>query len=408
VKHHLPDPIFNDHVTDTGEGRTKSPVMRIATILLLIFLASCSKNQQLVSKVEKLSDKEPVSCNFGMNVFNTTKRPAVDDHSAISISPKKHQPVEHASSTILLVFGGDVVTNTLWNTNGAINCAPSNLHPAEIEKVLERVTEDFSPFNVAVTTDAGLYNATHPQKRIKIIITESWEWFGVAGGIAYHNSFLWGNNTPAFVFSTLLHYNEKFIAEAISHELGHTFGLQHQGNFNNNCSFLAEYHSGDGGGLTGWAPIMGNSYYKNVTTWHKGPSTECGSIQDEVNILAGLLGKRADEDGKINQSPVLVSSMQGVINHADDEDFYIVDLKQPGQVIVTPNCIGDGIGANLHLKINVYGTNGRLVSSHSNPASLMASVDLSRGRYRIGIETIANDYQTRYGMLGRYEVKLLN
>jgi hypothetical protein len=381
--------------------------MRIATFLLLLVMASCTKNHQLVTQAEKQSAKEPTSCNFGMNVFNKVKRPFSEDHAAIAVSPKKHQPMVQASAVILLVFGGEVVTNTLWNNNGAIECAPSNLHPSEIEKVLDRVTEDFSPFNVAVTTDAALYNATHPQKRIKIIITESWEWFGIAGGIAYHDSFLWGNNTPAFVFSTLLHYNEKYIAEAISHELGHTMGLKHQGNFNNNCSFLAEYHSGDGGGLTGWAPIMGNSYYRNVTTWHKGPSTDCGTIQDEVNILAGLLGRRTDEDDKINKSPLLVTSMQGLINDADDEDFYSVDLKTAAQVIASPNCIGDGIGANLHLKINVYGLNGKLISSHSNPSSLAANADLTPGKYRIGVETISNAYQSRYGMLGRYEVKIL-
>jgi hypothetical protein len=229
--------------------------------------------------------------------------------------------------------------------------------------------------------------------------------FGVAGGIAYPNSFLWGNNTPCFVFSTLLHYNEKYIAEAISHEVGHTLGLHHQRGYTTSCSLLSEYNSGKGFGITGWAPIMGNSYYNNVTTWHKGPTTSCGDIQDDVNIISGVLGIKPQQQTSMQHGIQHFSGKkEGLISNSGGEQFYSILLKNGGTVEVNPNCIGNEIGANLHLKVNIYHPNGSLLNEVYNTNKLSASVNLPKGKYYLGVTTIANDYQDTYGMLGRYVV----
>ncbi len=47
--------------------------------------------------------------------------------------------------------------------------------------------------------------------------------------------------------------NEKYTAEAISHEVGHTLGLSHDGRITPSEGYYAGHGSGD----TGWAPIMG-------------------------------------------------------------------------------------------------------------------------------------------------------
>jgi serralysin len=46
---------------------------------------------------------------------------------------------------------------------------------------------------------------------------------------------------------------EKYTAEAISHEVGHTLGLSHDGRITPSEGYYAGHGSGD----TGWAPIMG-------------------------------------------------------------------------------------------------------------------------------------------------------
>ena len=133
-----------------------------------------------------------------------------------------------SANVILLDFNGEYVANTMWNVNGPFTCAPANLNAEEVGLILQRVITDFTPFNITVTTDEAVYNAANPSKRTRVVITESWEWFGQAGGVSYINSFTWGTNTPCFVFSSLLGYNVKMIAEACSHEAGHTLGLRHQ------------------------------------------------------------------------------------------------------------------------------------------------------------------------------------
>ena len=137
------------------------------------------------------------------------------------------------------------------------------------------MAEDFIPFEVDVTTaDPGLdalVNSGGGDTRwgVRVVIGgSSSDWFGSsAGGVAYVGSFNWSSDTPAFVFEAQLgNGNEKYTAEAISHETGHTLGLNHDGR----TSPVEEYYAGQGSGATGWAPIMGNGYYTNLTQWSQG------------------------------------------------------------------------------------------------------------------------------------------
>ena len=378
--------------------------MRNLYLLLVVLLAACSKKTASLTKNET-KDKQVEVCNFGLNQFNKLKRPVNENPYVEMRSPHVNPSAAEANATILLDFGGERVANTLWNTAGEIICAPANLQASEIEKILLRVSEDFAPFNVMITTDESVFNNTDPLKRVRIIITETWEWFGVAGGVAYPGSFSWGNNTPAFVFSTLLFYNEKFIAEAISHEAGHTLGLAHQRSLSANCALISEYHEGMGNGLTGWAPIMGNGYYHNLTTWHKGTTTSCGSIQDDVSVIATVLGLKSDELDKMNRAPVLMQESEGMINSVADEDYFSVHLKKAGTLEASPHCLGNGIGANMQLKMNIYGPNGKLISTVSDPQQLSVITQLPAGKYYVGIQNTGSGMN--YGMLGRYSLKLL-
>ncbi len=70
---------------------------------------------------------------------------------------------------------------------------------------------------------------------------------------------------PALVFPERLGNSDRYIAEAAAHECGHTLGLLHDG-----TTTGTEYYAGHGTGATGWAPIMGNGYYKSLTQWSKG------------------------------------------------------------------------------------------------------------------------------------------
>jgi hypothetical protein len=367
---------------------------------------SCTKNIDAPSqRTRPVADKQPESCNFGIQVFNKTRRASTQETYTQKKKPRG-EPEITSNATILLDFDGQMVSNTIWNTSGDINATPANLKTIEIDKILQRVTEDFSPFDVAITTDEAIYNATNPFKRMRVIVTENWEWFGVVGGTAFNHSFTWGNNTPCFIFSTLLSYNEKFIAEAISHEVGHTLSLMHQALYDGSCNFLSEYNLGFGEGITGWAPIMGIGYYRNVTTWHKGPTiVGCKAIQDDVAIIADVLGLRPDDNAEMNRSEKFNTVAEGIINSKNDIDYYFLDIKKPTVVFVQPQCLENEEGANLNLKLNIYDKWGVFIKTIDTPSSLSASVTLDREKYYVGVQTEANENQSRYGMLGRYVLR---
>lgn len=186
-----------------------------------------------------------------------------------------------AVPTIYLDFDGQTVTSTLWlsqfNGGNPIPCLPPNMTNAQMIKVFNHVAEDFRPFEVNVTTDSAVFLAAPVDTRMRVIFTSSSTWYGAAGGVAFVDSWRYYNfyndETPCFVFSSLLGNNDKRCAEAASHEVGHTLGLYHQSQYNDACGFVAEYFAGRGSGDIGWAPIMGNSYGRNLTTWHNGRSS---------------------------------------------------------------------------------------------------------------------------------------
>ena len=382
--------------------------MRILPIVLGVLIVSCTKYTDApLSKdnarlsLNSVADQKPETCRFGLQVFNQIKRAPLPNDYSLKIKPRG-QPEVTSRATILLDFDGHETRHALWNGGNVVHATPANLLPAEVEKILQRVSEDFAPFDVTITTDEALYARTNPYKRVRVIITENWEWFGVVGGTAYINSFVWGDDTPCFIFSTLLHYNEKFIAEAISHEAGHTLGLQHQAVYDGGCNMVSEYNEGYGEGPTGWAPIMGIGYYRNVTTWHKGPtSAGCGTVQDDVAVLSAVLDLRPDENKEMNRDK-LTSSVEGVINTNNDIDYYYLDIKKPTTVVVHPKCLEQEEGANLKLKIHIYNKHRVFLKTISEPLSLSVRTVLNKEKYFIGVETEESKNQTRYGMLGRY------
>ena len=153
----------------------------------------------------------------------------------------KYNSYSAASATVYLDFDGHIVEGTSWNWDSTICAKPSGLNPAAIKEVFNRVAEDYRIFNINITTDSSVYARAPVAKRVRLIVTPSSRWYGVAGGVSFVNSFTWGDGTPGWVFTDQLQYNAKYIGEACAHEAGHTLGLQHQSTWNQSCSLLAEY-----------------------------------------------------------------------------------------------------------------------------------------------------------------------
>ncbi len=391
--------------------------MKYFALALVLFLAACSKSFDKISpqtttvnpKTSSIDEKQ--SCSFGMTEFSLTKRPA-GSGDAFKGRPRTSSgsgTTTSGASVIYLDFNGQLVSGTMWNVYGDINCAPAILTADEISNIYQRVVTDYTPFNVTVTTDENVYNSANPGKRMRVIVTDSWEWYGQAGGVAYLNSFTWGNNTPCFVFSSLLGYNTKKIAEACSHEAGHTLGLRHQSAYDASGTKISEYNYGQGTSEIGWAPIMGAAYYENLSLWHNGPnSISSTTMQDDIAIISGVIGFQNDDySNSISNAAALSTSKTGIINSNNDVDFFSVNLSITKQVSVVPQNVGaNDDGGNLDIVLSVYDSQGVLLSTINDPSVLNAVTTLAPGSYYLAVSTADNQYTTRYGMLSKYNISV--
>lgn len=325
----------------------------------------------------------------------------------------------YASAVLYIDFDGQTVNGTSWNTDGPLVLAASGLTPDKMMEVFNRVAEDYRPFNINVTTDSTKYWAAPAQQRIRMILTTTSDWYGSAGGVAFVNSFTWGDNTPAFVFTALLGYNGKNIGEATSHEAGHTFGLRHQAAYDNYCNKVSEYNSGVGSGEIGWAPIMGVGYGRNLTLWNNGANPlGCSNIQDDLGIITSAqngFGYRNDDyaDETYAATPVFFTgnefSAEGIIERNNDVDMIRFNIPVKGEVklnAVPYHVAAGNSGSNLDLQVELLNSYGETVGTY-NPATLLSSgfdTTLNAGSYYVRVRGMGNMYAPEYASLGSYTV----
>lgn len=347
------------------------------------------------------------------------------------ISLKSHAQVpvmnsfEAAEPTIYLDFDGETVNSNVWNGGATLACAAGGLTNPQIAEIFDRVAEDYRPFNINITTDPAKFAAAPILQRVRIIVTTTSNWYPGVGGVSYIGSFAWGDDTPGFVFSDKLGYSPKLIGECCSHESGHTLGLSHQSTYDANCDLVNEYNAGTGSGQVGWAPIMGNSYYENLSLWNDGPTPYgCTVTQDELAVITSAgngVTYRADDHtddfgtatritGTFGYNPGLAPT--GIIETNTDKDMFMFCTRAGGarHIVVTPgNASANWIGANLDVKMTLYDASSNTVAVY-DPAGVVG-IDittpvLASGSYYLEIEGTGNANCTNYGSLGSYLINI--
>ncbi|HNF01873.1 MAG TPA: zinc-dependent metalloprotease [Ferruginibacter sp.] len=324
-----------------------------------------------------------------------------------------------ATATIFLDFDGHTVQSTVWNGGVSFYCAESGLTEAQMTEAFYRVAEDYRPFNVNITTDSTVFLAAPLNRRVRIIITTTSAWCPGVGGVAYVGSFTWGDDTPGFVFSDRLGpFSPKMVGEACSHESGHTVGLAHQSRYGANCSTPEEqYNSGAGSGETGWSPIMGNSYYRNMSNWNNGPTPYgCTNMQDNLSIITTQSGfgyRPDDYTEALNATAYALPStnftVNGIITTNADKDAFRLGLVQSSNVHITVipfNVANNYIGANLDVKLELYNNAGSLLRTYDPAATMSVTIDtvLDAGTYYLKIDGTGNTNIGEYGSLGAYTI----
>lgn len=337
--------------------------------------------------------------------------------AAISFAQPKLSSYPSAKATVFLDFDGQFVQATSWNGGKSFYCAPSGLNDAQISEIFNRVAEDYRPFNINITTDSTVYLSAPLTQRIRMIVTPTSDWYQGVGGVAFTRSFVWGDGTPAFVFPDRLAWSPKIIAECATHESGHTLGLSHQASYNENCSLVTTYNEGKGSGETGWAPVMGNSYYRNISGWNNGPTPSgCTADQDNLSIITGINGFTYREDEHSNDpqnNPTKISFLEnkfaanGIITTNSDKDAFEFILGQQSdfQLNGKPFSVGpNNEGANLDVQITLLNADFETIRVYNPSDKLDVSVDttLNAGIYYVIVEGAGNANFTNYGSLGSY------
>lgn len=185
---------------------------------------------------------------------------------------------------------GHYETDGLWTSMSGgvpILFPESGLSDIELNNILIEIRKDFAQFPIIITTDSVLFQQSNPLKKVRIVITKG-NRFSPNAGLAYVDIIGFSKDAMAgYVNTTMLAYSQKRIAEASSHEAGHTLGLYHQSNWVDSCLFVNEYFDG---GASPIAPIMGNSYNKPGEWWIGKTPLKCSYIQNDSIIIRRKTG----------------------------------------------------------------------------------------------------------------------
>ena len=305
-----------------------------------------------------------------------------------------------------------------------------------VQKIWQRVAEDFAPFDVDVTTEqpalerisrASAEDQVYGMDVLFALLMESWNIPGSAGfgmpGAFSANSPGADSMKPSLVFYTTDVINARTLADSATREVGITLGLRTdvQG-----CN--GEPYAGQGDSeVNGWAPIMGELSERPLRQFDKGEYANpgiCGEgavpPQDDFIVMQGAgLSLRADEAGNTTGTaswlPVTSSagrsaaSFGGVIASADDTDVFYLDA---GAGVLDITVEPAPLGPNADLELTLRNSAGNVVQVNKPIQNLGAAINVSvgaPGRYFLEVkgggegDPLLTGY-SNYGSVGAYEL----
>jgi hypothetical protein len=340
--------------------------------------------------------------------------PISNDQMKIAPAMLNLQSLPGAAGCVMLDFDGYyMAAGNLWNNGNPINAAPSGVSDAGILEQWEVVAEDYRPFNINITTSEAVFNSYPKNRRMRAVITPTETAAPGFGGVAYIGSFNWDNDVPCWVFAL----GNKYGGEATSHEIGHTFDLQHDGR---RTTPDAE---GYFGGLEGtpWAPIMGVGYYRPVSQWSKGEYNLANNQQDDLASITNPkfgVGYRVDDHSNsivnattltTNTSGVVIQK-NGVITNEADIDFFTFTTGG-GNVVLNINTVSRH--GNLDIQGKVYNLNGEQLWSYTNTVAgalnATVSMNIVAGKYYVSVDgtsagSAASGGYSAYASIGSYTI----
>ena len=258
-----------------------------------------------------------------------------------------------------------------------------------IQRTWQRISEDYAPFEVDVTTQDPGANAISRTDNAdttygtRLVVTPTNNIYSGCGcgGIAYVGSFDraydHGTYQPAFVFTQGTGSSDKAIAEAGSHEIGHNLGLSHDGVNATETTTAQGYYAGHGV----WAPLMGVGYSKPLTQWAINDYSNTSQSQDDVAVIAqnGALQK-ADDHGDANATATAIGgsttlTATGLIGSRSDVDTFSFTAGAGSLTIAASPA---PLSPNLDISLTLRNSAGATIAS-ADPAATYVSSSVANG-----------------------------
>lgn len=329
-----------------------------------------------------------------------------------------------SSAVIYIDFDGETIDDVYWNTQNGdqpiLALAPvyngAALTTLHMTQVCQAVAEDYAPFNISVTTNRARYDAALPGARMRCIVTPTNFYNAGDAGASVLGSFSTAGTVgvqediPCFCFGI---YDPANMALVISHEVGHTFGLHHDGL----SSPAQQYYSGFVNGSISWGPIMGNPYNRKMTQWSQGEYANANQFEDDIRVIAatpgvGYVVDTAGDDlggAMFYNPPVGTIDIKGVIaaqDTASDLDVYKISAV-PGNLTVTctPSSPFPNFDAVLTLKDKDFNDIGVAAAPVDSLSATITFPITAADTYYIEVRGSANGVNySDYGSVGAYSL----
>jgi len=282
----------------------------------------------------------------------------------------------------------------------------------QIRETWERVVRHFEIFDVNVTTNRTVFDAHPANLSTHCVITPSDQAMPGAGGVAYLDSFT--NTDPAFkVCWSFVDDNAAFASLVISHEVGHTLNLDHDGRTATSTEPREEYYEGHGNGTTGWGPIMGAPYGKEVLHWSKGEYPRGNNPEDDLAIISApqRIPLLPDDHSTITSNATVVRFFPagGSVSGNDDADLFKVTLAAGTHTVAASR----PAYSILDIDLSILDASGRTIATASPPQTLSANATFQlAAKSDIFIRVAGSgkpavpgdDGYASYGSIGHYEL----
>ncbi len=324
----------------------------------------------------------------------------------VATSVPQLESLPGAKAVAYLDFDGEEGPHNGW---GDFYAEPWVGTAEEMTECWRQVAENFAPFHINITTKLEVYLAAPEASRIRCIMTPTGDAAPGAGGVAYIGSFNWTGDTPCWAFNG----GPVGSAMTAAHEIGHTFGLAHDGTISGGGG----YYGGHGSPFeVSWGPIMGAPFGANLIQWSKGEYFDADQTQDDLAIIVGdnnRMDYRADDHGGTLATATALQvdaagafNMPGIIERNSDFDSFVFSTAG-GTLNVVASTYSDR--PNLDILLELRNSSGVLVTSSNPDTQVTAGINqsLSAGTYELRISGVGRgdplgDGYTDYGCMGHY------